>query len=420
MSAERLVSEQGPGSAAATVSGCDVAASGRPTRAEVDLGALARNVRALARRAGRPVMAVVKADAYGHGAVAVARAARAAGATWLGVSTTDEGLELRRAGDPGPILVLGGLYPDEVEAAVAADLTPVLHTMPAGGADGGTTDPAGAVLARLAAAGRRRGRPVAVHLEVDTGMQRLGLAPQDLDPFLDRLERLNADAGRGRPEAPAALMVEGLMSHLAAADDPAEASFTRGQRAALGEALARLRARGYTPRERHIDNSAGLAEAWAEATLVRPGIALYGAHPPEPGLVEPVMALVSAVVALRAVPAGGTVSYGRRFRAARPSRVAVVPTGYADGLPRRLSERGSALVRGRPAQVAGRVCMDWTMLDVTDMPEVRVDDPVVWFGRHGGAWLPAEQVAETAGTIAYELFCGVGPRVPRRYVGDPR
>ncbi len=419
MSAERLVSEPVPGPAAANANGHDVAAGGRPTRAEVDLGALARNVQALARRARRPVMAVLKADAYGHGAVAVARAARSAGAPWLGVATVDEGLELRRAGDAGPVLVLGGVYPDEAEAAVAADLTPVLHTMPAGGADGGTTDPAAVVLARLAAAGRRRGRPVAVHLEVDTGMQRLGLAPRDLDPFLDRLEGLNAGAGRGRPGA-APLVVEGLMSHLAAADDPAEASFTREQRAALGEALARLRARGHGPRERHVDNSAGLAEPWAEATLVRPGIALYGAHPPEPSLVEPVMALVSAVVALRAVPAGSSVSYGRRFRAARPSRVAVVPTGYADGLPRCLSERGLALVRGRPARVAGRVCMDWTMLDVTDMPEVQVGDPVVWFGRHDGAWLPAEQVAEAAGTIAYELFCGVGPRVPRRYLGDPR
>ncbi|HWP34326.1 MAG TPA: alanine racemase, partial [Thermodesulfobacteriota bacterium] len=261
-------------------------------------------------------------------------------------------------------------------------------------------------------------RPLAIHVKIDTGMGRLGLAPAEVDPFLDHLERLNALARRARPGAPPALVVEGVMSHLAAADDPAEAAFTRDQRAALDAALARFRARGHPPRERHLDNSASLVDPWPEATLVRPGIALYGAHPPEPGLVEPVMALVSAVVVVREVPVGASVSYGRRFRAARPSRIAVVPTGYADGLPRALSERGFALVRGRRAPIAGRVCMDWTMLDVTDLPEVAVGDPVVWFGRYGGAWLPAEVVARTAGTVAYELFCGVSLRVPRRYL-DP-
>lgn len=381
-------------------------AGGRPTRAEIDLAALGRNLRALARRAGRPVMAVVKADAYGHGAVEVARVARAAGAPWLGVATADEGLVLRRAGDRGPILVLGGLYPDETEAAVAADLTPVVHTLPAEGPGAEATDPAAAVLARLAAAGRRRGRPVEVHLKVDTGMHRLGLGLAEVEPFLDRLDRYRDG-----------LVPDGLMSHLAAAADPAEAAFTARQRAALDGALDRLRARGHEPPHRHVDNSAGLTDRWPQATMVRAGIALYGAHAPEPGLVEPVMRLLSAVTGVREVPAGETVSYGRTFRATRATRVAVVPTGYADGLPRQLSGVGAAIVRGRRVPIAGRVCMDWTMLDVTDLPEVRVGDPVLWFGRLGEASLPAEAVAGLAGTVAYTLFCGVGSRVPRRYLG---
>jgi alanine racemase len=380
--------------------------SGRPTRAEVDLAALGRNLRALAELAARPIMAVVKADAYGHGAVEVARTVRAAGAPWLGVATADEGLHLRRAGDTGSILVLGGFYPDEADAAVAADLTPVVHSLPADGPGAEAADPAASVLARLAAAGARRGRPVPVHLKVDTGMHRLGLAPSELPLFIDRLER-------HRPN----VVVDGLMSHLAAADDAAETRFTAGQRATLDEALAQVRARGHVPAHRHVDNSAGLADPWPAATMVRAGIALYGAHAPEGSLVEPVMSLLSAVTGLRDVAPGETVSYGRTFRAARPTRVAVVPTGYADGLPRQLSGVGAALVRGRRAPIAGRVCMDWTMLDVTDLPDVRPGDPVLWFGRQGGAALPAEEAAALAGTVAYTLFCGVGPRVPRRYLG---
>ncbi|HEU5322349.1 MAG TPA: alanine racemase, partial [Methylomirabilota bacterium] len=272
----------------------------RPTRAHIDLGALARNVRALGRRSGRRVMAVVKADGYGHGAVPVARAARAAGAAWVGCATVAEGVELRRAGDAGPILVLGGFYPEEVDEALADALTPVVYGLPPRGGEAVAADLGGATLARLAAAGRRRGRAVPVHVKLDTGMRRLGLAPDELPAFLDRLDALNA---RG-----VVLQVEGLMSHLAAADDPAEAAYTAGQRAALDDALTLLAARGHAPRERHLDNSAGCADPWAAATLVRPGIALYGAHAPEAGLVEPVMTLASAVTALRDVPAGATVS----------------------------------------------------------------------------------------------------------------
>lgn len=378
---------------------------GRPTRAEIDLAALGRNLRALAQRARRPAMAVVKADAYGHGAVQVARAAREAGAPWLGVATAGEGLELRRAGDAEPILVLGGLYPEEVDEAVAADLTPVLHALPGEGA-AAETDPAAAVVGRLASLGRQRGRPVAVHLKVDTGMHRLGLLPAELPACLDRLERHGG-----------ALRLDGLMSHLAAADDPAETAFTRAQRRALDEALALLERRGHAPTHLHVDNSAGLAEPWPRATMVRAGIALYGAHAPAGVAVEPVMSLVSAVTGLKDVAAGDTVSYGRAFRATRPSRVAIVPAGYADGLPRQLSSVGWALVRGLRAPIAGRVCMDWTMLDVTDIPATCVGDPVLWFGRLAGAALPAEEVAALTGTVAYTLFCGVGPRVPRRYTG---
>jgi alanine racemase len=379
----------------------------RPTRALIDLGALAYNLRALERRARRPVMAVVKADAYGHGALAVARVAREAGAAWLGVATVDEGLELRRAGDGGSILVLGGVYPGEVDDLAEADLTPVVAALPAIGGEG---DQTGLTLARLASAARRRGRPIGFHLKVDTGMHRLGIAPDEVDLFLDRVGTLVTGAG-------APLRIEGLMSHLACADDPAEQGFTDRQRAALDGALARLEARGQSPGERHVDNSAGLVTAWEKATLVRAGIALYGAHAPEPGLVLPVMSLVSGVAALREVRRGGRVSYGGTFTAARPTLVASVPIGYADGLPRALSGRGEALLGGRRAPIAGRVCMDWTMLDVTDIPGVRVGDPVLWFGRGDDGALPAEAVAATAGTLAYELFCRVSPRVPRRYSG---
>jgi len=365
----------------------------RPARARVDLDRLAANYHAIAAHANRPVMPVVKADAYGHGAAHVARRLVVEGAPMLAVAYPEEGAVLREAGVKLPIVVLTGFAPGQEAVVVEYDLTPVVSTPE-------TLDLA---LATAVAARRR----LAVHLKVDTGMGRLGFP-------LARVEDAAASlAGSGRVE------LAGLMTHLACADE--DAAFTERQLDRFDQAVHLLAARGLRPRHVHAANSAGLAFLRPTHTLVRPGLLLYGVRPRplSPDLpVQPVMSLSARIVFVKEVPAGTTVSYGARWVAARPSRVATIPLGYADGVPRTrvMSETGVFLARGERIPIAGTVCMDLTMADVTDHPAVEGGDEAVLFGDEPGAW----EVAECAGTNAWDVLTSVGGRVPRVYVEGGR
>ena len=375
----------------------------RPTTASIDLVALRHNLLQVRRLAGsRDVIAVVKADAYGHGAVAVSRALAAEGVTRFGVALVEEARTLRDAGIRGEVLVLGGFTGDQASEIVDLGVTATIF------------HPAHAVA--LSDAARRAGRVAPVHAKIDTGMGRLGFPVDEAPDAIASLTRLPG------------LRLDGAMTHFADADlaDPA---FAREQMARFDRVMAALHARRIAVPLRHAANSAavmavsrdgvvGLEAALYDA--VRPGIMLYGCRPgPAVGPavdLRPVLSLTTCIGLLKRVPSGTPISYGRTFVTQRPSLIAVLPIGYADGYPRALSNVGAVLVRGRRAPVAGRVCMDLTMVDVTEVSGVAEGDEVVVIGVQGDASMSAEDVAAAAGTIAYELLCGIGPRVPRRYL----
>lgn len=371
----------------------------RPTYAEIDLDALQHNFREIRRQAGseRQVLAVVKANAYGHGAVPVTRALEAAGADLFGVAIVEEGVELRQAGVTRPILVLGGVYPGQEEVFLRHGLAATIF------------DLAGARRLQARAAGV--GAVCPIHLKVDTGMGRIGFRPEDLPTALRELRTLPA------------LRLEGVLSHLALADEP-DHPFTGAQTDLFRQVLQQVREAGFAFRYAHLSNSADLfSRDLPECNLVRPGIALYGGLPAEHLAsrldLRPVMSFRTTVVQLKEVPAGTGISYGHRFVASRRSLLAAIPVGYADGFTRKLSNCGEVLVRGRRARVAGTVCMDWTLIDVTDIPGVTVGDQVTLLGRDNGCRISAEEWAERIGTISYEIFCQVSKRVPRIYTGQP-
>ncbi len=363
---------------------------------EIDLGAVRDNVAALARYAApAQVLAVVKADGYGHGAAPIARAALEAGATWLGVALVEEGVALRDEGIDAPILVLSEPAPEAAHAVVVHSLTPVVYTE--GGID---------ALAK-AVADLGRDDPLPVHLKVDTGMHRVGATPADAIRLARRVGE--------RTE----LRLEGVCTHFAVADEPDD-PYTAEQLARFHEVLGALDAEGLRPPLVHAANSAGLL-AFPESRfdLARVGIAIYGI-PPVPALagrvaLRPALSLRARVSHVKAVDAGARISYGLRYRVDRRSRIATVPIGYADGVPRNLAAvGGEVVVNGRRRAVAGTVTMDQLMVDVgTDA--VEVGDEVVLIGAQGDAEVTAQEWADRLGTIAYEIVCGIGPRAPRRY-----
>jgi alanine racemase len=365
---------------------------------EVDLDAVRANTRALVEVAHpAALLAVVKADGYGHGAVPVARAALDAGASWLGVALVEEGIELRSAGIEAPILLLSEPPPAAASAVVAHELTPTVYT--ASGIE--------ALAKAVADAGNDV--PLSVHLKVDTGMHRVGCA---LDDALDLV-----DVIVGRPE----LDLEAICTHFAVADEP-EHPYTAEQVERFDELLGRLDAAGRRPRLVHAANSAGLlAHERAKYDLVRVGIALYGV-PPAPVLsdrvaLRPVLSLRAQVSHVKQLGRGSRVSYGLRHELERDSCVATIPIGYADGVPRNLGVAGGeVLVHGRRARIAGTVTMDQLMIDAGDIA-VEVGDEVVLLGAQGDDEITAGEWAEHLGTIAYEIVTGIGTRVPRRYVG---
>lgn len=373
----------------------------RPTRAEVDLTALRRNlaaVRALAPSAG--VLGMVKANAYGHGAVPVARSLEQEGVRFLGVALIEEALELRAAGIRSPLLVLGGAYEGGYGLLVEHDLIPAVFRPEH--------------VAQLGAAAKAAGKTAVAHLKLDTGMGRIGALPGDFDALLE--------AARRYPQ----VKLDGLLSHFANAD-LADAALTREQIKRFNTAAEALRARGFSPTYRHLSNSAGVLSLpevrdGLSLNLVRPGLMLYGASPtaevPRGVELSPVLRWRTAIIHLKTVPEGTPISYGSTWIARRPSVIATLPLGYADGYSRMYSNRASVLVRGKRAPIAGRVCMDMCMVDVTDVPGVQMGDEVVLLGAQGSERITADELARLAQTISYEVLCCVGARVPRVVAGS--
>jgi alanine racemase len=366
----------------------------RPVWAEVDLAALRANVEEL-RRVVAParVLAVVKADAYGHGAVASARAAVEAGAAMLGVALVEEGVELRDAGITAPILVLSEPVASAADTVVEARLTPAVYT-------------AAGIEALAKAVVGRDANPLPVHLKVDTGMHRVGAAPETADALAELI-----DAHRE-------LRFEGLWTHLAVADEP-DNPYTLEQIRTFDAVRARLADRGHRPGIAHAANTAGaLAFPSARYDLVRPGIGVYGIAPaPELAALadlHPVLSVKAQVSFVKRLPAGAAISYGLRYRVERPVNIATVPIGYGDGVPRNLAEMGGhVLVCGRRRPIAGTVTMDQLMVDMGD-DTVAVGEEVVLIGRQGAEQVTAQEWATRMHTIPYEIVCNIGPRVPRR------
>jgi len=366
-----------------------------PTIASVDLSALTSNLRQARRllSPGCDILAVVKADAYGHGSVAVTEALAREGVTRFAVATIQEGAQLRDAGIQAQILVMGALPPAQLADLLGYDLTPVIYEPTI----------AVALAARLGAGSN----PYPVHLKVDTGMGRLGLPPDQVLPLLQS------------PAFQSSLRLEGLMTHLADADN-ADPAYTKIQIERFQAVLAGLHKAGLSVPLIHAANSAAmLGHPAAHFNLVRPGIMLYGYSTAlqrgPAATLKPVLSLRSQVAQVRNLEKGDSASYNRSFIARRSTKIAVLPIGYADGYSRALSNRGYVLVQGQRCPVVGRVCMDMTLLDVTDLPVVRPGDEAVLIGRQGTDAILASDVAAWSGTIPYEVLCGIGPRVPRVY-----
>ena len=388
----------------------------RPVWAEVSLGALTHNLATIRnyvnppeekREAPRKILSIVKGNGYGHGGPQIAKALERAGSDWFGVTCTEEGIAVREAGTRKPILLLTGFVAGEEARLLKHDLTAVVHRCDQ--------------LPLLERAAARRGRtPASFHLKIDTGMNRLGIAPSDIDCFARQLGKCKH------------LRLTGIFSHFASSEvftDTAAGKQTQEQEERFYAALDRLRALGIDPGLVHLANSAAIVsrpETWAD--MVRPGAILYGYHPGyDPAEkreeaekllpLKPAMSLRTKIIHLRRVPAGAGVGYDATFVPQRPSLIGVLAGGYGDGIHRSLGNRGSVLVRGKLAPIVGIVSMDVTMIDVTDIEGVEVGDVVTIYGTDEcGQVLPANRVARSIGTVTSDLLCAVSQRVARIYV----
>jgi alanine racemase len=369
----------------------------RPCWVDVELSALAHNFRQLKRRLAPKtrVLAVVKANGYGHGLIPSARAAINSGAVMLGVSSLEEGVELRHAGIETPVLVLGTLFPFEnFRVLFEKKLTPTIASVDAARA--------------LSAQCRRRRQKIAIHLKIDTGFGRIGTSVSNAVRFMEQTATLPG------------LVIEGVFTHFSSSD--VDAAYTRGQAQAFWKVIRSVATRGIRPSMVHLANSSAILRfPETHGTLVRPGLALYGAYPyaraDKAVQLRPMLTWKTRIIFLKSIPKGFSLSYARTWKASRASRVATLAVGYADGYPRILSNRSDVLIKGRRAPVIGRVTMDMMMVDVTGIPACRVGDEAVLIGAQGGHRIAAEELAQKAQTNVYEILSRIAPRVPRIYHG---
>lgn len=377
----------------------------RPTWVEVSLDKLRQNFRLVQQHvgAGITVCAVVKADAYGHGAVRCAGALQEAGVTWFGVTSTDEGILLRDGGIRGRILLMSGFWRGEEEELIHRNLTPAVF-------ERWQIESLEGVAARLGVS------PCPVHLKVDTGMSRLGVSLSDLGAMCKQIKQSSH------------LSLEGVASHFASADI-VDSPDVELQLDRYKQAQQMIEKSGLSPHYLHMANSAGVVvcpQSWKN--MVRPGICLYGYYLPfqrrkalgrevTPVPVEPILSWKTRILSLKTVPAGQALGYGGTYTTQRPSRIAVLPVGYADGLSRLLSSRGQVIVRSAYAPIVGLISMDLTLIDVTDIPGIEIGDEVLLLGSSGSIGVTALDHARLASTVPYEILCGISQRVPRRY-GD--
>jgi alanine racemase len=368
---------------------------GRPTFCTIDVNALRWNFEQARTKVGPAVriLSVVKANGYGHGACEVASVLEKAGCTAFGVATMEEGIELRRAEVQGLILVLAGVYPEQLDEMIAHRLTPALSDLE--------------VMRQFNALATQRGLSLPFHLKVDTGMGRIGLPASEIESWLPQLRKLSA------------LKLEGVFSHFSCAES-VEGGYTRAQLELFKRVLQSLKRENSAPKHVHLANSAAVITlAEAHFNMARPGLMLYGVHPSAAMTsrisLKPALSWRTRITQLKQVPKGSSIGYGQTFVTQRESLIATLPVGYADGYHRLFSNRAAVLVRGQRAPVVGTVCMDLTMVDVTDIPSVQSGDEVVLLGVQDNASISATEMASWANTISYEIFTSIGARVPRVY-----
>jgi alanine racemase len=377
--------------------------STRPTWVEISLTQLAENYRIIRNHIGpkRAMMAIVKADAYGHGLAQISTTLAKLGVDWFGVTSADEGIELRKLGINQPILLLTGFWEGEQSALTDYDLVPAVYSEDQ--------------LQTLEDWGRHTGKRIRFHLKVNTGMGRLGIHHQEAESFLKTYARMTH------------VELEGLFTQFAAAED-FTTHVTEDQAERFHFVEQALERAGVTPRYLHQANSAALVcrpETWGN--MVRPGGLLYGCQPTvraaegaldrcRPLPVEGILTFKTRVIAVKEVSAGIALGYGGRYVTPRASRIAVIPAGYADGMDRRLSSRGKVIICGQFAPIVGNISMDLTLVDVTESPQLSVGQEVILIGRKGDCSLTTVDLAEMIGTISYEILCGINKRVPRRYL----
>jgi alanine racemase len=337
------------------------------------------------------ILCMVKANGYGHGAAEISQTLIRAGADAFGVATLEEAVQLREAGIQAALIVLAGVFPAQLDTFVEYKLTPVVHDLIS--------------LKALDRESSRRQVELGVHLKIDTGMGRLGFLAAEADQWIAAIKQAES------------LHIQGVFSHFSHAES-VQGDYTQKQLEIFKRVLGQLRSAGVVPDLVHLANSAAtITLPAAYFDMVRPGLMLYGVYP-SPNMKEqinlkPVLSWKTKILQLKNVPSGTSVSYGQTYVTERESLIATLPIGYADGYPRFLSNRGEALVRGQRARIAGRVCMDLTMIDVTDIRNVRQGDEVVLLGRQGGAEISADEIAAWANTISYEILTSIGTRVPR-------
>jgi alanine racemase len=384
---------------------------GRPVWAEISLAAILHNLRVIREHVGkkRMVLAVVKSNAYGLGAVPVSKALEKAGTEWFGVTCANEGIELREAGIRKRILVLTGFWPGEEKRLLENHLTPTVTRVD------DVKHLERVAKSFLSRSGRGKSARVKFHVKINTGMNRLGISPSEVEAFAGAL----ADCPH--------LELEGIFTHFASAED-FKAQQTDDQERLFRDSLARLKSLGIAPGIVHIANSGAICarpSTWED--MVRPGAILYGYHqsfdPPEKkkeimGIMplQPCLSLRARIISLREIRAGESVGYGARFVAARPTKIAVINAGYADGIVRQRTNRGCALLRGKRVPLVGTISMDLTTLDVTDVPEAELGDVITIYGKDGKAAIEVSDVAPEIGTVTSDLLCALGRRVPKYYL----